>query len=159
MNFGQKLKVARLGMNLTQQKIADDFFITRQTISSWENGNSYPDIMTLIKLSDYFKFSIDEILREDKQMRLFLEKQTVKKNLKPIYRNILVIVSILLVVNLLDLFNVIKLGWIGWVIWIVFLLNVRVLFMLNKFDASNTMDFKYTWQKKTKNLLAFIIIK
>ena len=76
-----------------------------------------------------------------------------KKNLKPIYRNILVIVNILLVVDLLDLFNVIKLGWIGWVIWIVFLLNVRVLFMLNKFDASNTMDFKYTWPKKIKTFL------
>ena len=74
MNFGQKLQTTRMNMNLTQQKIADDFFITRQTVSSWENGNSYPDIMTLLKLSDYFGFSIDEILREDKKMRLFLDK-------------------------------------------------------------------------------------
>lgn len=153
MNFVQKLKSARMNMNLTQQKIADDFFITRQTISSWENSNSYPDIMTLIKLSDYFGFSLDEILREDRNMRLFLEKQTVRSDLRPVYRNIVVIVVILLVIELLDLFNVIKFGWIGWVIWLVFLLNVRVLSMLNKFDESNTMDFKYPWQKTIKKFL------
>lgn len=150
MNFGQKLKSARMNMNLTQQKIADDFFITRQTRSSWENSNSYPDIMTLIKLSDYFGFSLDEILREDRNMRLFLEKQTVRSDLRPVYRNIVVIVVILLVIELLDLFNVIKFGW---VIWLVFLLNVRVLSMLNKFDESNTMDFKYPWQKTIKKFL------
>ena len=101
-------------MNLTQQKIADDFFITRQTVSSWENGNSYPDIMTLLKLSDYFGFSIDEILREDKKMRLFLDKKDVKHDLKPVYRSVLLISVILLAIELLDVFGVIKLvGWLG----------------------------------------------
>ncbi|MBM7545046.1 transcriptional regulator with XRE-family HTH domain [Weissella beninensis] len=100
MNFGQKLQTARINMNLTQQKVADDFFITRQTISSWENDNSYPDVMTLIKLSDYFGFSIDKILREDKQMRLFLDKKAVKNDFKPIYRILLLTSFILLVIEL-----------------------------------------------------------
>jgi len=47
MNFGQKLQTARINMHLTQQKLTDDFFITRQTISSWENDNSYPDILII----------------------------------------------------------------------------------------------------------------
>jgi len=101
MNFGQKLQTARINMHLTQQKLTDDFFITRQTVSSWENDNSYPDIMTLIKLSDYFGFSIDEILREDKQIRLFLDKKAVKNDLKPIYRILLLTSFILLVIELL----------------------------------------------------------
>lgn len=146
MSFGQKLQTARVNMNLTQQKIADDFFITRQTVSSWENGNSYPDIMTLIKLSDYFGFSIDEILRED--------KTDVKHDLKPVYRSLLLIYVILLVIELLDLFGVISLvGWLGWSIWGIFLFSIRTLAILNRFDAANTMDFKYTWQKKLKVLL------
>jgi len=141
-------------MNLTQQKIADDFFITRQTVSSWENDNSYPDIMTLIKLSDYFGFSIDEILREDKQMRLFLDKKTVKNDLKPVYRILLLISLFLLVIEILDCFSMINLGGLlGWTIWGVFLLSVRALGMLNEFDASNTMGFKYDWQRKLKVLL------
>lgn len=154
MNFGQKLQTARMNMNLTQQKIADDFFITRQTVSSWENGNSYPDIMTLLKLSDYFGFSIDEILREDKKMRLFLDKKDVKHDLKPVYRSVLLISVILLVIELLDVFSVIKLvGWLGWTIWGVFVLSIRAFDMLSKFDVSNTMGFKYTWQRKLKALL------
>lgn len=154
MNFGQKLQTARINMNLTQQKIADDFFITRQTVSSWENDNSYPDIMTLIKLSDYFGFSIDEILREDKQMRLFLDKKAVKNDLKPIYRILLLTSFILLVIELLDCLNVIKLGgMLGWTIWGVVMLNVHALDILSKFDANNTMGFKYTWQRKLKALL------
>ena len=154
MNFGQKLQTARMNMNLTQQKLADDFFITRQTISSWENDNSYPDIMTLIKLSDYFGFSIDEILREDKQMRLFLDKKTVKNDLNPIYRMLLLTSLILLVIELLDCLSVIKLGgMLGWTIWGVVMLNVHTLDMLSKFDAANAMGFKYTWQRKIKALL------
>lgn len=154
MNFGKKLQTARINMNLTQQKIADDFFITRQTISNWENGNNYPDIITLIKLGDYFGFSIDEILREDKQMRLFLDKKTVKKDLKPVYHTLLLISLILLVIEVLDCFSVIRLGGLlGWTIWVVFALSVYAFDRLSKFDMSNTMGFKYTWQNKLKLLL------
>lgn len=154
MNFGQKLQTERINMHLTQQKLADDFFITRQTVSSWENDNSYPDIMTLIKLSDYFGFSIDEILREDKQMRLFLDKKAVKNDLKPIYRILLLTSFILFVIELLDCLSVIKLGeLLGWTIWGVVMLNIHAFDMLSKFDAANTMGFKYTWQRKIKALL------
>lgn len=145
MNFGQKLQTARINMHLTQQKVADDFFITRQTISSWENDNSYPDVMTLIKLSDYFGFSIDEILREDKQMRLFLDKKAVKNDLKPIYSILLLTSFILLVIELG--------GMLGWTIWGVVMLSIHAFDMLSKFDATNTMGFKYTWQRKIKALL------
>lgn len=54
MKFGDRLKNARTEMNLTQEQVANDFFITRQTISSWENEKTYPDITSLIKLSDYY---------------------------------------------------------------------------------------------------------
>lgn len=37
MKFGDRLKNARTEMNSTQEQVANDFFITRQTISSWEN--------------------------------------------------------------------------------------------------------------------------
>lgn len=47
-------------MNLTQEQVARDFFITRQTISSWENEKTYPDIISLIKLSDYYHVSLDQ---------------------------------------------------------------------------------------------------
>lgn len=103
--------------------------------------------MTLIKLRDYFGFSIYEILRKDKKV--------VKRDLKPVYRSLPLISVILLIIELLDLFSVIKLvGWLGWFIWGIFLLSIHTLALLNRFDASsNTVGFKYTWQSKLKVLL------
>ena len=44
MKFGDHLKNARTESNLTQEQVANDLFITRQTISSWGNEKTYPDI-------------------------------------------------------------------------------------------------------------------
>ncbi|KRM92904.1 helix-turn-helix domain-containing protein [Liquorilactobacillus cacaonum] len=83
MKFGDRLKNARTEMNLTQEQVANDFFITRQTISSWENEKTYPDIASLIKLSDYYHISLDVLLKEDSGMKEYLEKKTVEKSLIP----------------------------------------------------------------------------
>ena len=53
--------------------------MTRQTISGWENEISYPDIINLIKLSDYYHVSLDTLLKEDRGMREYLEKKRLQK--------------------------------------------------------------------------------
>lgn len=153
MNFGQKIKSARINRNITQQQLADKFFVTRQTISNWENDNSYPDIMTLIRLGDYFDFSMDELLREDQEMRIFLDKKMVEHDFKPIYRNIMVIVCILFGLEVIDLFGIIHLGLMGWLLWLILMLSLNILNKLNGFDDSNAMGFRYSWQKKIKEKL------
>ena len=85
MKFGGRLKNARTELNLTQEQVARDFFITRQTISSWENEKTYPDIASLIKLSDYFHVSLDTLLKEDSGMKEYLEKKEIARSIKPIY--------------------------------------------------------------------------
>jgi len=104
----KKLPTACININLTQQKLADGFLITRQTLFCSENDNSYPDILTLIKLSNYFGISIDEILLEYEHMRLFLDKKAVKNDLKNIYRILLLTSFILLVIEVLDCLSIIK---------------------------------------------------
>ena len=47
------LKEKRKELDLTQQNVADHLNVTRQTVSSWEVGKSFPDISTLIKISDF----------------------------------------------------------------------------------------------------------
>ena len=153
MNFGQKIKSARINRNITQQQLADKFFVTRQTISNWENDNSYPDIMTLIRLGDYFDFSMDELLREDQEMRIFLDKKMVEHDFKPIYRNVMVIVCILFGLEVIDLFGIIHLGLMGWLLWLILMLSLNILNKLNGFDDSNSMGFRYSWQKIIKEKL------
>lgn len=68
MQFGERLKMNRKNSNLTQDDVANEFNVSRQTISSWENENSYPDIDSLIKLSDFYEISLDTLLKEDQGM-------------------------------------------------------------------------------------------
>ena len=58
--LGEKLMRLRKKHGYSQQEVADLISVTRQTISNWENGKSYPDLEMIIKVSDYFKISIDE---------------------------------------------------------------------------------------------------
>ena len=69
MTIGEKIKAARLNAGLTQEKAADELGVTRQTISNWENGRSYPDIVSVVKMSDLYSVSLDRLLKEDTDMK------------------------------------------------------------------------------------------
>ena len=69
MKFGDRLKTSRLEKGLTQEQVAKKFYVSRQTISGWENEISYPDITNLIRISDYYQVSLDTLLKEDTGMQ------------------------------------------------------------------------------------------
>jgi transcriptional regulator with XRE-family HTH domain len=76
MDVGSKLKKARIDSKLTQEKVAEEIQVSRQTISNWENEKSYPDIISVIKLSDLYNISLDELLKGDSNMMKHLEEST-----------------------------------------------------------------------------------
>ena len=81
MKFGDRLKQQRKIKNLTQDDVAAKLNVSRQTISSWENEKSYPDIKSLTALSDMYDISLDTMLKEDSGMKEFIEKNDLRKNL------------------------------------------------------------------------------
>ena len=84
MEIGKKLKNARIEAGLTQEKAAEKIDVSRQTISNWENEKSYPDIVSVIALSDLYSVSLDELLKGNQKMAEHLEESTnvVKSNKK-----------------------------------------------------------------------------
>lgn len=101
MEIGKKLKEARLGAKLTQEQVAERLFVSRQTISNWENEKLYPDIVSVIKLSDLYSISLDKLLKGDTKMLEHLEESTdiVKSNQKlllAVMANIVVFLTCLL---------------------------------------------------------------
>lgn len=68
MEISKCIKEARMRENLSQEDLAEQLSVSRQTISSWENGKSYPDIVSVIKMSDIFNVSLDKMLKEDKKL-------------------------------------------------------------------------------------------
>ncbi|MCA9765296.1 MAG: helix-turn-helix domain-containing protein [Carnobacterium sp.] len=69
MDLGKRLKKSRMNMGFSQGNVADHLAISRQSISKWENGNSYPDLDNLVKLSEYYDVSIDELLKGNQELK------------------------------------------------------------------------------------------
>lgn len=65
MDFSTQIKQQRQQLGLTQADVASQLFVTRQTISSWEQGKSYPDLNMLVRLSEVYQVSLDSLLKGD----------------------------------------------------------------------------------------------
>ncbi len=64
MTLGNKIQEIRKNNNLTQEEFAQKFYVTRQTVSNWENNKNYPDMSSLKMISDTYGISFDELLKK-----------------------------------------------------------------------------------------------
>ena len=65
MELGTQIKKHRNELELSQEKLAEEIYVSRQSISNWENGKNYPDINSLIRLSEVFHVSLDILIKGD----------------------------------------------------------------------------------------------
>lgn len=65
MELNTQIRKYRAGMKLSQEELAEKVYVTRQTISNWENGKSYPDIHSLLLLGSLFNVSLDQLIKGD----------------------------------------------------------------------------------------------
>ena len=102
MEIGKKLKDARMRSGFTQECVAEKVNVSRQTISNWENEKSYPDIISVIELSNLYSISLDELLKGDEKMMEHLEESTnvVKSTRKLIGVILLNIITVILLITL-----------------------------------------------------------
>ena len=102
MEIGKKLKDARMKSGFTQENIAEKINVSRQTISNWENEKSYPDIISIIELSNLYSISLDDLLKGDDEMMEHLQESTnvVKSNQKLLRAIILNIIVVILLITL-----------------------------------------------------------
>ena len=70
MELGKQIKTYRMEQNLSQDELAERVFVTRQTISNWENENIQPSIEMLLRLSKLFNVTTDYLLGIDNVPRL-----------------------------------------------------------------------------------------
>jgi len=65
MNLGLQIKKYRNELNMSQDELAEKVFVSRQSVSNWENDKTYPDINSLLLLSEVFKVSLDQLVKGD----------------------------------------------------------------------------------------------
>ena len=114
MEIGKQIKKYRTEMKLSQDELAEKIFVSRQTISNWENNKSYPDVKSLLLLSSLFNVSLDILIKGDlEEMKEKIKTEDIDgfKHDSNIF-SILLLSTILLPVPLLRF-----MGYVGAGIW------------------------------------------
>ena len=65
MQIGVRIRDHRTQAGMSQDDLAMRVYVSRQTISSWENDKTYPDVQSLLLLSEIFDTSIDDLIKGD----------------------------------------------------------------------------------------------
>ena len=65
MELGSQIKRHRTERGLSQDDLAAKIYVSRQTVSSWENDKTYPDVESLLLLSVLFDVTVDELIKGD----------------------------------------------------------------------------------------------
>lgn len=94
MQLGHAIAQIRKERGLTQEAFAKMYNVTRQTVSNWENEKSYPDLSTVVKISDEFNVSLDVLLKGDFRMVKDIDKKIKKQ---PFYIGIIIGLVIIVV--------------------------------------------------------------
>ncbi|WP_461244724.1 helix-turn-helix transcriptional regulator [Secundilactobacillus muriivasis] len=117
MHIHQQIKHHRERLGLTQDMLAEKLYVSRQTVSNWETGRSYPDLENLLRLSILFDISLDELVKGDVDV-MKQELDTVRSN------RLVVVMTVLLGLTAFSTGpSVMILGWWGAVIPITFTLG------------------------------------
>ena len=63
MELGNRIKQYRAARGWSQDDLAEKAYVSRQTISNWENDKSYPDLQSLLLLGSLFGLSLDQLVK------------------------------------------------------------------------------------------------
>ena len=146
MELKAQIKKYRMEQNLSQEDLAEKVYVTRQTISNWENEKSYPDIHSLLLLSSLFNVSLDQLIKGHiETMKEIVNEQEVKK--LNYYGSIFSIHLLVLVLSAVPLFN-----WLEYYVFIPF----GVMFVITMFWALKVEKIKKKNDVQTyKEIVAF----
>ena len=80
MELGGQIRKYRDALGLSQEELAGKIFVTRQSVSNWENGKTYPDLQSLLRLGELFGLSLDELIKGDiETMKEEINKVEIEK--------------------------------------------------------------------------------
>ncbi|MDF2000163.1 helix-turn-helix domain-containing protein [Peribacillus frigoritolerans] len=79
MELGEHLQKLRVQKNMSREELAQEMNVSRQAVYKWENNKGYPDIENLIKLSELYEITLDELIKND---RTFQKKISIDEDKK-----------------------------------------------------------------------------
>ena len=138
MELGKRIKQLRKDKGWNQEEFAEKAYVSRQTVSNWENEKSYPDVHSLLILSDLFGVSLDELVKGDVEV---MKKEISKDNISE-YNRWANIYAVLFITALITPYPLIKFLHIpGAVIWgIIMAVTLGVAFKVEKLKKQNDIQ-------------------
>ena len=138
MELNEQIKKYRTEMNISQEELAEKIYVTRQSISNWENGKTYPDIHSLLLLSSLFGISLDQLVKGDIEiMKDLIKKEEIEKMNR--YGSIYTVMLIATVVSAVPLFM-----WLGvwaFIPWgIIWAISLYFAFKVEKVKKDNDVQ-------------------
>ena len=118
MEMGTQIRKYRNERTLSQEALAEKVYVSRQTVSNWENDKSYPDVNSLVLLSEVFEISLDQLIKGDVEMMKEQIDQTDQKKFERL-SNIFTILFLAVLITPVPLVHF--LSYAGLAIWIVIL--------------------------------------
>lgn len=114
MELGKQIKKYRNERKLSQEALADRVYVSRQTVSNWENDKSYPDVKSLVLLSEVFEVSLDQLIKGDVEEM----KEQINKNDQEQFGRLSIIFTVLFVATIITMVPLVHfLSWVGVGIW------------------------------------------
>lgn len=138
MELNNQIRKYRAILELSQEELAEKVYVTRQTVSNWENGKSYPDIHSLLLLSSLFNISLDQLIKGDIDiMKKEISQAEVEK-----HNHYGRIFSILFVVGIISPVPLVKFfGIFGLIIWaLLYAIALVYAFKVQKVQKDNDIS-------------------
>ncbi|MFW6928639.1 helix-turn-helix domain-containing protein [Streptococcus pyogenes] len=129
MEIGQQIIRYRKQQALSQEELAEKVYVNRQSISNWENDKTYPDIHSLLLLSQIFQVSLDQLIKGDIEKMKYTITQVDKKNFK---RDTKVMVTLMILLMISSYPLVYFLEWLGLGIFV--LLSIITMTYANRVE-------------------------
>ena len=146
MKLGIQIKKFRNELALSQEELAEKVYVSRQSISNWETGKTYPDIKSLLLLSEVFSVSLDNLVKGDIEE---MKKQIDEQELVKFQKDSTIFTFLFIAVILLPVPLVMLLRWVGMVIYLA-------LFSVTMYYAICIEKYKKKYDIQTyKEIVAF----
>jgi len=140
MELQTQIKKYRNALSLSQDELAEKIFVSRQSISNWENGKTYPDIRSLLLLSEVFGVSLDQLVKGDIEI---MKKAITEQDIAIFRRDSYILAGFMILLVLLPFPLAKLLGWWGMVIYLLI------------FTAGMLVALKVERQKKKFNIQTY----
>lgn len=138
MELSAQIKKYRNALNLSQEELAEKIYVTRQTISNWENNKNYPDIHSLLLLSSLFNISLDQLIKGDIKI---MKEEINKADLQKFNRDGAIFTLLLVLLIVLSVPLIVFLGYFGWfILAILTVITMYYAIKLEKYKKNNDIQ-------------------